>query len=47
MIEYPEKPDFEPYLNFNLLFDGVPIIQRHFSHLSHIDKLHIEVSDGK
>ena len=29
MIEYPEKPDFEPYLNFDLLFHGLSIIQRY------------------
>ena len=39
MIEYPEEPD----LNFNLLFDGLPIIQRYLRHLSHKDKDHLEV----
>ena len=29
MIEYPEKTDFEPDLNLNLLFDGLSIIQRY------------------
>ena len=29
MIEYPEEPDFQPDLNFNLLFDGLPIKQRY------------------
>ena len=43
MIEYPEEPD----LNFNLLFDGPPIIQRCLSHLSHKDKVHLEASDEK
>ena len=47
MIEYPEEPDFEPDLNFNLLFVGLPILQRFFSHLSHKDKVHLEASDEK
>ena len=48
MIEYPEEPDFEPDLNFNLLFDGLSIIQQYNrSHLSHKDKVHLEASDQK
>ena len=47
MIEYPEEPDFEPDLNLNLLFDGLPIKQRYLSHLSHKDKVHLEASDQK
>ena len=47
MIEYPEEPDFEPDLNFNLLFYGLPIIQRYLSHLSHKDKVHLEAPDEK
>ena len=47
MIEYPEEPDFEPDLNFNLLFDGLPIIQRYLSHLSHKVIVHLEASDEK
>ena len=39
MIEYRKEPD----LNFNLLFDGLPIIQRYLRHLSHKDKDHLEV----
>ena len=43
MIESPEEPDFEPDLNFNLLFDGLSIIQQYnSSHLSHKDKVHLE-----
>ena len=38
---------FEPDLNLKLLFNGLPIIQRYLSDLSHKDKVHLEGSDGK
>ena len=38
---------FGPDWNFNLLFDGLLIIQRYLSQLSHKDKVHLEDSDEK
>ena len=38
---------FQPLLNLKLLFDGLPIIQRYLSHLSHKVKVHLEASDEK
>ena len=38
---------FGPDLDLKLLFDGLPIIQRCLSHLSHKDKVNLEASDEK